>query len=195
MRTFTKQSSAIRRRTLVQAASRLFRVHGYRGTPMSAIAAEAGLSKGGVYFHFPSKEALLLATLAFETEEFDQHLRDRAYTTQDQHSRLTIYVTEYLAALGTGIPLDLWVEALRLPEGVELLRASYQRVRTDLANLLSDRRGHTAQTHHLLGATLIVALLDGLDLQMMIDPGTVPDPGLLREAVLHLIQGLQDPHE
>lgn len=78
MRKFTKQSSAVRRHALLEAASRLFRAHGYAGTRMSAIATEAGLSKGGAYFHFPSKEALLLATLAFETERFDQRLRDRA---------------------------------------------------------------------------------------------------------------------
>lgn len=194
MRTFTKQSSAVRRRALLEAASRLFRAHGYADTRMSAIAREAGLSKGGVYFHFPSKDALLLATLAFDTEQFDQRLRDRANTAKDGNGRLTLYITEYLDALGTGMPLDLWVQALRLPEGVELLRAAYQRGRDDLANLLSDRSGQPDQAAHRLGATLVLALLDGLDWQSTIDPHTVPEPVLLRQAVVHMIQGLDDTH-
>lgn len=46
------------RRRIVEAAGRLFRLHGIDGVGVDAIMREAGLTHGGFYVHFPSKEAL-----------------------------------------------------------------------------------------------------------------------------------------
>ena len=48
---------------LAEAAARRFVSHGYRATTLEQIAADAGYTKGLVYFHFRSKTALLLALL------------------------------------------------------------------------------------------------------------------------------------
>jgi AcrR family transcriptional regulator len=48
---------------LVEAAARLFVSHGYRSTTLEQIAADAGFTKGVVYFHFKSKTALLMQLL------------------------------------------------------------------------------------------------------------------------------------
>ena len=44
---------------ILQAAGRLFRRHGYDGVGIDRIMEEAGLTRGGFYSHFRSKEALL----------------------------------------------------------------------------------------------------------------------------------------
>lgn len=49
------------RRTIVDAAMRLFRDAGYGRTTMRAIAAEAGVSLGNAYYYFGSKEHLVQA--------------------------------------------------------------------------------------------------------------------------------------
>lgn len=49
------------RRTIVAAALRLFRDHGYGRTTMRAIASEAGVSVGNAYYYFGSKEHLVQA--------------------------------------------------------------------------------------------------------------------------------------
>jgi AcrR family transcriptional regulator len=51
------------RTAILQAALRLFSKQGYRGTSIREIAAEAGLSTGNVYHHFPDKEALFTTLL------------------------------------------------------------------------------------------------------------------------------------
>ena len=195
MRTFTKQASEVRRQALLEAASRLFRAHGYAGTQMSAIAAEAGLSKGGAYFHFPSKQAVLLAALAFEAEQFDQRLRERAEQAPDAPTRLMLYITGHLDASDTDLPLDLWVEALRVPEGVALLREAYRRVREQVATLLADGGRGAPNATHRAAAALVVALLDGLDLQAAIDPEAAPNPALLKEAALKMVRALTQADE
>jgi AcrR family transcriptional regulator len=50
-----------RRRALMDAAAALFAVQGYRATTIRDIAGAVGMLPGSVYYHFPSKEALLLA--------------------------------------------------------------------------------------------------------------------------------------
>lgn len=57
-----KQQRAIRtRRTVLDAAARVFAANGYLATSLSQILAEAGVTKGALYFHFASKEELARA--------------------------------------------------------------------------------------------------------------------------------------
>lgn len=44
---------------IVEVATRLFSERGFQGTSVRAIAEAAGMQSGGLYSHFPSKEALL----------------------------------------------------------------------------------------------------------------------------------------
>src|ERR1700744_698368 len=57
MRDVTRRRTETRRRIL-DAASRLFREHGMDGVGVDAVMREAGLTHGGFYLHFASKEAL-----------------------------------------------------------------------------------------------------------------------------------------
>jgi TetR/AcrR family transcriptional regulator, fatty acid metabolism regulator protein len=52
-----------RHERILDAATRVFSSKGYHGTLVDEIASEAGTSKGGVYFHFPTKHAIFLALL------------------------------------------------------------------------------------------------------------------------------------
>lgn len=54
---------------ILQAAMHLFIDHGYHGTSMRQIAAEAGIALSGIYNHFASKEDIFLAVL-FEWHPF-----------------------------------------------------------------------------------------------------------------------------
>jgi AcrR family transcriptional regulator len=64
-----------RRLLLMQASARTFARLGYAGARMEDIAAEAGVAKGLLYQHFPSKEALFEALMTDRGAEFTQRLR------------------------------------------------------------------------------------------------------------------------
>ena len=51
------------RRDLVATATRLFADRGYEGTSIEAVLQETGVSRGALYHHFSSKEALFEAAL------------------------------------------------------------------------------------------------------------------------------------
>lgn len=66
---FTRLHVDERRRQLLELGAELFARYDYERLSMSAIAAEAGISKGLLYHYFPSKQAFFEATLRGAAEE------------------------------------------------------------------------------------------------------------------------------
>ncbi|MBO7938650.1 helix-turn-helix transcriptional regulator [Streptomyces sp. S9] len=59
-----KQERAIRtRRAILEAAGAVFDEHGYTSTTIAMVLERAEVTKGALYFHFPSKESLARAVL------------------------------------------------------------------------------------------------------------------------------------
>jgi AcrR family transcriptional regulator len=58
------------RRHILETAAKHFGEKGYAGTSVNDVIKEAGVTKGGFYFHFPSKEALALAVLRHKQEQW-----------------------------------------------------------------------------------------------------------------------------
>jgi TetR/AcrR family transcriptional repressor of nem operon len=61
---YDKDHKSQTRQKVLEAASSRFRRDGVEATGVAAIMAEAGLTHGGFYAHFPSKEALVQEALA-----------------------------------------------------------------------------------------------------------------------------------
>src|SRR6185312_6774939 len=55
--------SRTRRQRILDGAALTFSRRGYRATSVDDIAEASATSKGGIYFHFPNKEAIFLALL------------------------------------------------------------------------------------------------------------------------------------
>lgn len=82
--TKAEQSDASRGR-LVAAATDLFAEQGYRGTSVQQIGERAGISRGSIFWHFGSKEGLLLAVVdrafaSWETEGLGPEVGDATGT-------------------------------------------------------------------------------------------------------------------
>jgi AcrR family transcriptional regulator len=58
------------RRHILEAAARAFAERGYAGASLNDLIRDSGVTKGGFYFHFPSKEALALAVLQDKQEQW-----------------------------------------------------------------------------------------------------------------------------
>ena len=73
-----RQARAVERREqLLDAAARVFARRGYADAQMDEIAAAADTSKGGLYFHFPTKETLIAAVISRAGDVLRQRV-DRA---------------------------------------------------------------------------------------------------------------------
>ena len=71
------------RRRIIAAAAELFAEHGYHATSLNDVIAAAGSTKGGFYFHFPSKAELALAVLESTRERF----RREVFASTELHER------------------------------------------------------------------------------------------------------------
>jgi AcrR family transcriptional regulator len=67
------------RRAIIEIATRLFTERGYAAVPIEAVLTVRQISRGGLYYHFASKEELLEAV--FEAVEIDVRARVLASST------------------------------------------------------------------------------------------------------------------
>ena len=68
----SREQSAENRQRILRAAARLFREHGLDGVSIDGIMKDAGMTHGGFYGHFASKDELAFAVIA------EQHRRTMA---------------------------------------------------------------------------------------------------------------------
>ena len=84
------------RRTVVRTAGRLFRERGIDGVSVADIMAEAGLTHGGFYKQFESKDALVAEAIAQAFAEQAETLRNYQ-DRPDQESARSAFFTGYLS--------------------------------------------------------------------------------------------------
>jgi AcrR family transcriptional regulator len=93
----TTQARALQtRRAIVRAAADAFVKHGFSGASLSGIAQDAGVTKGALYFHFPSKTALASAMILTQNEA-NAALEEYARTYQGAYLDLLVNMTRGLA--------------------------------------------------------------------------------------------------
>lgn len=95
-----------RRILLLEAAARVFGRRGFDATRMVDVAAEAGVAKGLLYRHFPSKDALFEALLERQGAEFVKALQGVAASAATD---------DRMDLLRRGF--ELWVDQVNSPEG------------------------------------------------------------------------------
>lgn len=84
-----KKQPELVRRTLVDCAAQLAVEHGLGAVTIQAVADAAGVTKGGLMHHFPTKQALVEAVFADLLEQLDEEI-DRYLAEDDiQNGRFT----------------------------------------------------------------------------------------------------------
>ncbi len=111
------------REAILAAARRLVAAGGYRNAPVTAVAAEAGVSTGLIYRHFPSKAELFVEVLTAAVEHELEILSAIAGQTRPAPQRLHAAVASFVRRAMAGPwlayafiaePVDPEVEAERI---------------------------------------------------------------------------------
>jgi AcrR family transcriptional regulator len=183
---------------LLDAALRVFARRGYRDAGVDEIAAEAGYSKGALYWHFPGKHELFVALI---DERIDAPTRElvelleSAPPDRDMSLEATRELARQLSEQRDAMLLEreYWSLAIRDPE----LRARYAERqaerRTAFATALKARAEHLGTPDLTMSpddvARLVLSIIGGLAGDELIEPGSVP-PELLGEALAVIYAGL-----
>ena len=89
-----------RRVQLLRAAQDVFVAQGFHAAAMDDIADRAGVSKPGLYQHFPGKRELYLALLEEHVSELADRVAEAMGGTDDNHARVDAAVRAVAAADG-----------------------------------------------------------------------------------------------
>ena len=85
--TNSESQPQLRQQILAKATS-LFVVYGFNGVSMREIAAEAGLSKAGLYYHFKDKRDLFLAILNQYLDQMQKIIDECSRSESSAYNRL-----------------------------------------------------------------------------------------------------------
>lgn len=77
------------REELLKAAEQLVAQAGVKNLTIEQVARAAGVSRGGVFYHFPSKEALIQGMVARLVDQFQQALEHEMARDPEPHGRMT----------------------------------------------------------------------------------------------------------
>jgi AcrR family transcriptional regulator len=183
---------------LLSAALRVFARFGYRQAGVDEIAAEAGYSKGALYWHFSSKQEVLEALLE---ERIDAPMRDLVsllesappahdMSTEGARGFARLVAKQREAAL---LEREYSILAMRDPD----LRARYikrqKELRRALALAMETRARHLGTPDLAIpaedAARIVMSIIAGLTSDELIEPGAV-DPQLIGEALATIYAGL-----
>lgn len=77
---------------ILAAVVRLIERDGFTAVTFDAVAAETGITRGGIIYHFPSREELILATHHHLAREWEEQLRALAPDPESPSDRYTAYI-------------------------------------------------------------------------------------------------------
>lgn len=116
------------RAKLVDAALQLFSTSGYEHATVDDISQAAGYSKGAYYFHFSTKDDILLELLRMWTEDRSAALAgasEMASSRDGLRDALSGFFSYETSPRWPGVLLEFWSQAMRNPEVSKRLTEAY----------------------------------------------------------------------
>ena len=181
------------RKRILAAAEACFARSGYDATGVAEICEQAGVTKGALYHHFPTKQAIFLALLHDWLGGLDvgiEALRAKAPTVREGLLEMA-GMTRLVFQQGSGrLPmfLEFWDQSSHDPEVWQATVAPYRRYRELFAGIVRDgiAEGTLRPVDAETAAVVIVALAIGLLLQGLLDPEGA-DWGLTMEQGMRML--------
>jgi AcrR family transcriptional regulator len=128
------------RQRLLDAAERVVVESGATHLTLDAVAKSAGVSKGGLLYHFPSKEALLEGMLTRHFEDVDAEVAKRLASRRRKSSRADMFrermrVLLELRPERPAVGAAMVAASIGNPEHMAVVRTQYRKLLDEFARL------------------------------------------------------------
>jgi AcrR family transcriptional regulator len=196
-----QEKNAVTQRRLLDAAREVFGRRGYGNASLEEIAEEAGFSRGALYHHFESKEALFLALLDERLTERVNEI-ERVFEAGETSKEATIEQARQAANDAVDVfgqnrewralYLEFVAHADRNPEFRRQLAERMRACRDGLTELVRRRAAEIGLELPVPPEQLaltIEALGQGLGMEEMLDPDGVPED-LFGTMLGYLLRGI-----
>lgn len=160
-----------RRATILRSAFQVFSRKGYANASMEDIVQESGMSKGGIYHYFKSKEELFLA-LAEKRFQKRRAILGEERPGSSPSARLVKYLREALINLGdesvkqeVRFAVEFWSVRTRESDVLKISKPRYRQFSDDLSQILHSgvESGEFRKNLEINATTyLILCALDGV---------------------------------
>lgn len=189
-----RPETAEKRQRILDAAMSIFATRGYNNGSLIEIGEVAGVSHTGVIHHFGSKDQLLIAMLEYRddsdvAELEGKHIPDGA-ALFDHLVRTVELNTERPGV----VQLYAVLSADSVTEGhpaQDYFRARFVGLREMVRGALKDVVPEAVDDRLDLAASTIIATMDGLQVQWLLDRSSVNMPEAVRLAITAVIERLR----
>jgi TetR/AcrR family acrAB operon transcriptional repressor len=199
-----KLPESVRRAAILEAAHKLFNKYGFQKTRMDDVAAAAGLTKGGLYFHFKDKKSL------YEAVMFDCKHRMESLITDIESQDLPPdeMLASYMFAMAQEMAgdfedltpdsypgaVEMFMEGHRLQATRGEVRSFYKRTRDFMAGIIE--RGIASGVFHektepQSAAIAAVAMWVGMYVQCASDPAAFDLREISHKLISNFLNGLR----
>ncbi|MBN1655638.1 MAG: TetR/AcrR family transcriptional regulator [Deltaproteobacteria bacterium] len=178
---------------IVEATTRVLARQGYANTSLMDIAKEAGMSKGAVHYHFPTKESLMTVVLKTALESVYRRTIQAWSAGKDPFESMRVAVQEmwrFRAELSNeaSVIADLLAQSLHDTKLREPLAEYYKVATAQVQDHLRENLSKVGLKSKLPLETvprMMNALLDGFFMQHIVDPEAVRE-----DVVINVLQTL-----
>jgi TetR/AcrR family transcriptional regulator, transcriptional repressor for nem operon len=185
----SKQEAAATRQRIIKAAAAAFRKNGIAGTGLSDLMAAAGLTHGGFYRHFDSKDQIVAEACTAAVDSLVEQLAASASRKSLQRGFKTI-VENYLSAGHRDEPADgcpLAALGSELARAEERTRAAATQAFLKLVGAIGSQFGKTRPEVARRRALAAAATMIGALTMSRVVTDSELSADILREAEKHLV--------
>ncbi len=165
------------RTRILDVAQEAFARYGYDATGVAEICRRAGVTKGGFYHHFPSKQDVFLEMLQRWLEGMDRELeamRSGEETVPDELRAMTAMVPAVFQEAGGRLPLflEFLTKAGHSPAVWQATVAPFRKYHAFFARMISDgiKEGSLRPVDPELASNLLLSFAVGLLAMGLLDP-------------------------
>jgi AcrR family transcriptional regulator len=174
-----------RKAEIIQAALEVIAERGYRGASLAAVAERVGLTQQGLLHYFPTKEALLIAVLEIR-DQWD--MASAALAGSAWPMEMMASLVEYNATRPGIVQVFTVLAGDSVTEdhpAREYFKDRYRWVRHNAVESLRNEYGDELPGGLTpeQAAPLLIAIVDGLQVQWLHDPEAVDMPASFRDFV------------
>jgi len=192
-----KERGAASKNKLLKSAAICFSENGFDVASVDEICRHAGLSKGGFYHHFSSKQDLIIELLNQWLEKVDDYIKsvqDSSKNMQELFMNIATKARPVFVEASEQLPifLELWIKASRDPELKKRTIVFYKRYLGFFKKVIDESisKGIVREVDSGAASRIIMAVAVGLMMQGLLDPDGADWDKVAGESSAILIGGL-----